>query len=166
MVKQVVDFKTEDMLDTVKVFKRPNGRLGVEHMNYEKSMTQQCFSDMCDVNKIMAKWLNGNGPNPHVQPDFTQYRDVSNIGSYQDMLEVVMNAQSDFDSLSADVRARFKNDVGNLLEFVGNPANLDECVKLGLMDDESHSRVGMSPTLVESEQSSLDVTVRTDTTVV
>jgi hypothetical protein len=69
-------------------------------------------------------------------------------------------------ALPADVRARFENDPANLLDFMVNPANNAECIKLGLIDRES-GHVSSSNSAVESGTNpSLDVISPTDTAVV
>lgn len=154
-----------------RISRRDNGTYLVEHINTEKSMTQQCFAEMADINRIMSRWLNGNGADPHQIPDFTRYRDVSDGRSFGDVMNLVCEAQSDFDSLPADVRSRFKNDPANLVAFVSDPANTKECIDLGILVDDS----GLGANLVggvggdtgsPGEQLPLDVTVRTDTAVV
>jgi hypothetical protein len=147
-----------------RITRRSNGTYLVEHLNTEKSMTQQCFSDAADVNKIMARWLSGNGENPHCMPDFTRFRDVSNGMDYQTLKNVVLEAQGDFDTLPADVRARFKNDPALLISFVSDPANASEAIALGLLDaDLGTNLADGGSSMAPPEQSSLDVTVRTDT---
>lgn len=140
-------------VDGAKVYRRPNGSIRVDHVNYEKSMTQQCFAESADINNIMKRWLNG-GPPPVSDAARATFRDVSSGQDYQEILHTVMEVQESFDTLPADMRARFKNDPAQLLAFIENPANTDECVQLGLFDEEP------------PEQLPLDVTVRTDTAVV
>lgn len=169
MSKPIVD-KCSDTLDMfcdprVRITTRPNGRIRVDHMNFEKSMTQQCFTEASDVNRIMARWLTGSGENPHRLPDFNRYRDVSHGMDYQAMVNVVSSVNDDFDSLDADVRARFKNDPSLLLDFVSDPANINECISLGLIEDDFASMVDKVPSgdvKSPSAQSSLDVTVLGD----
>lgn len=122
MVKSVVDDVTGDMLNPVVETKLPNGRIRVDHMNYEKSLTQQCFADMADINKIMKRWLSG-GPPPVSDASKAVFRDVSHGMDYQTMLDTVMTVNESFDALPADIRARFKNDPALLLDFVHDPAN-------------------------------------------
>lgn len=159
---------TNDMLSDVVISKRPNGTLRVDHMNYEKSLTHQCFSDAADVNKIMSRWLNG-GPPPVSDAARAVFKDVSHGRDFQESLHLVMEVQESFDSLPADLRSQFKNDPALLLDFVSDPRNEAECVKLGLLEGDSSSTLNSVPTdggQIPAEQSSLDVTVRTDTTVV
>lgn len=157
--------KTAEMLSDVVVTKRANGTYRVDHMNYEKSMTQQCFSEASDVNRIMSRWLSG-GPPPVSDAAKAVFRDVSHGRTFQESLDLVLEVQEGFDSLPADLRSQFKNDPSLLLDFVNDPSNESECVKLGLLDGDSSPIVSSVPTggvQIPAEQSSLDVTVRTDT---
>lgn len=159
MAKSSSDVSTCDMLPDVVITKRPNGTLRVDHMNYEKSMTQQCFSEAADINRIMTRWLNG-GPPPVSDASRAVFKDVSHGLDYREILDRVMEVQESFDSLPAELRSRFANDPANLLDFVGNPANFDEATKLGLLESDSDSIIG--GVNVPPEQLPLDVTVRTD----
>lgn len=149
------DVKSEKAEKPVQVVtKRKDGSIRVDHMNYEKTMTQQHFAEQCDVNRIMKRWLNG-GPPPVSNAARAVFKDVSHGMDYQSLLNVTMSVQDSFDSLPADMRSRFKNDPAELLDFVGNPANYDECVKLGLMDSDSPSKVDgsqVSPVVQVVEQ--------------
>lgn len=148
-----------------RITRREDGSLLVEHIFSEESMTQQSFKDMTDVNLIMKKFLRG-GPLPVSSDARAVFMDVSHGMDYREVLERTMEAQEAFDSLPSDMRARFGHDVANVLDFVGNPANYNEAVKLGLIDGDLSSISNMGGVTPPSEQSSLDVTVRTDTTVV
>lgn len=115
-----------------RLVKRPNGTLGCYLDNFGKSRTQQCFSDMTNVNIIMKKW---QGRPPPLPSDVKQvFADVSHGMDFQQSLERVNAVQEAFDRLPADTRSRFRNNPVELLDFVGDPANEQECIKLGLMD--------------------------------
>lgn len=98
----------------------------------EASHTQQHFKDDTDINIILKR-----------NPDITQcqyvnhrgqptYGDFSDVADYRDALDRVLEAQEQFDELPSGVRERFGNDPGQFLEFVLNPENKDEMVKMGL----------------------------------
>jgi len=124
------------------ITKRPDGHLKVQtdtscrvcHITGEllpvKSRTQQQFGKDADVNNIMAKYRNHGVP-PVLRGDAI-YADISSMGDYQRSLNLVLAAQQQFDSLSSDVRDRFKNDPALFLQFCGDPKNADEMIKLGL----------------------------------
>lgn len=97
------------------------------------SRTMQEFKKECDINVLMKRYQK-TGLFPQHPGDKPRY--VSNIGmpDYQQSLEIVMQAQSDFNSLNSELRKRFDNDPAKFLEFVNNPDNADELVKLGLRE--------------------------------
>lgn len=115
------------------VTKRPDGSLDVATLNLEPSLTEQQWADDCDVNNIMKRYQT-TGEFRHLTGKQGYYADFSNITDYRDMLDTVRYAQEAFASLPADLRQRFLNDPGKLLEFLQDEKNYDEGVKLGLLE--------------------------------
>jgi len=96
------------------------------------SLTQTSFQRECDINTIMARFEK-TGVLEHRNNFQGQYADFTNTpGDYHEAMNAVLEADEMFGSLPARVRARFHNDAGAFLDFVGNPDNADEMVKLGL----------------------------------
>lgn len=96
--------------------------------------TKQASKDECDINQIMKRYAKTGQLPPGMGTG--RYGDFS---TYEDFLSaqiVVKTAEIQFNSLPAQVRQRFNNDPANLLEFVGNPDNLEEARKLGLLKEE------------------------------
>jgi len=62
------------------------------------------------------------------------YGDFTGISDYHSALNQITAAQQGFMQLPAELRSRFDNDPGKLLEFLGDEKNLDEAIKLGLVD--------------------------------
>lgn len=60
-----------------------------------------------------------------------QFDDVSG-NDFQEAMNIVMKAKEQFDEMPSKVRARFDNDPAQFLDFVQNPANLEEMYSLGL----------------------------------
>lgn len=108
-------------------------RIRVQTINAEPSMTQQQFKDEADINTIMRKY----GADPVAFNALTRkggvYADFSNLKDYQGMLQEVADAQDAFAALPAQIRARFGNDPGSLISFLGDPDNHAEGVELGLL---------------------------------
>lgn len=95
------------------------------------SVTQQSFEEECNINTIVSRFgLTGELPEP-LSP---QYGDFSNVSDFQSAMNAISDAKSGFMSLPGDLRARFRNDPGELISFLENPANRDEAVSLGLVD--------------------------------
>lgn len=95
------------------------------------SRTKQAFKAECDINTIMKRFER-DGLLTHVAKFDGQYGDFTGAPEYHDAWNKILAADSMFLSLPAALRARFENDPGVFLEFVGNPANKQEMVALGL----------------------------------
>lgn len=97
----------------------------------DKSLTQQQFGDEVDINTIVKRFnLTGQLPTSFNMPT---YGDFTGISDYHSALNIVREADEQFLSLPAHIRARFDNDPGKLIEFLEEPDNRDEAVKLGLV---------------------------------
>lgn len=99
----------------------------------DEHLAKQSFKDMCDINNILKKWLK-TGICPHVSTAVQTFRDVTQVGDYQDMMFRVLDAQESFDSLPSEVRKKFRNDPIELLDFISDPQNEKEAIELGLLD--------------------------------
>lgn len=118
----------------------------------EPSRTKQAFKDMCDINKIMARFKKVQGA------DFLQryngcvggqFGDFSNVTDYRSAIDQVRLAEDRFMSMPAVVRKRFQNDPAQFLDFCSDPSNIDELVSMGLA-----SKPVVSETLVEKKEGS------------
>lgn len=101
------------------------------------SLTKQSFQKECDINHIMVKFKKTAGADFLSQ--FSGYTggrvgDFSKVTDYRSAIEQVRTAQGMFDALPAKVRARFRNDTAEFLDFVHNPANREEMISLGLIN--------------------------------
>lgn len=106
----------------------------VPHALYfdDPSMTVQSFKDETDINVIVARAVSGADIS-HVNSRVARYGDFSNIPDYQSALNLVNRAEGMFRELPAPVRERFSNDAVKMVNFLQDPANYDEAVKLGLV---------------------------------
>ncbi len=111
-----------------------------------KSLTQQQFKDEADINVVMSRFSKtGVLGNPESARSRTpKFGDFSNV-DFQSASEVVANAQSDFEGLPSDVRAKFGNDVQELLDFVADPANKDSAISMGLLPKDPENAVSNEP---------------------
>lgn len=96
-----------------------------------ESLTQQQFKDECNVNNIMAKYKK-TGLLTHINRHQAQFGDFASIEDYQVSLHKLMQAQESFAQLPSEIRSKFLNDPANLIEFVSDPKNNEEAIKLGL----------------------------------
>lgn len=101
----------------------------------EPTRTEQSFREECDINTIVARFgVTGELPlttKVPMQGDFTTVVD------YQTSLDMIRQADQAFAELPAAIRKRFGNDPSEYVEFVSDPANLDEVRKMGLARPES-----------------------------
>jgi phage internal scaffolding protein len=112
----------------------------------DASLAQQHYKDECDINNILKQFnITGQLPEGALSP---QYGDFTGIGDYHSALNRVIAAEDEFMALPADLRARFENDPAQLIEFLDKSENIDEAIKLGLVNNKP---VEM-PQVVESTQ--------------
>jgi len=103
----------------------------------DRSMTNQADMDAADVNKIMARYektgvlvdASGNERQP-------MYGDFTEIKDYYTSKCAIANVERAFLTLPASVRNRFENNPQLLIDFLEDPKNDTEAVKLGLKDRE------------------------------
>lgn len=121
--------------------RRSDGYLDVELMFHDDDgnpfddpelATKQCFRDECDINNIVNRFTKAGVLPP--APINGVYGDFSEIGSYQEALMKVQQVDDMFDALPAKLRSRFDNNPALFLDFIDNPDNHDELVKLGLVE--------------------------------
>lgn len=118
----------------LKITKRPNGTLRVQHEFPDApSKVQQQFKDEVDINRIMKKYSKGI-PVTHLNRGAGFYADFSEVKDYASALHSLAKAQSSFMELPSKLRSRFGNDPAQLLDFLSDPSNRDEAVKLGLVN--------------------------------
>ena len=85
-----------------------------------------------DVNQIIRR-AQKSGILPGVDVERV-YADVSNSVDYHKALNLILNANDQFMSLEAEIRARFENDPAKFMDFVHDPKNVDEMIELGLAE--------------------------------
>lgn len=96
----------------------------------DPSLAIQSQKDDADINTIVRNFgITGKMPENVRIPT---YGDFEFVGSYQDALHAVREADASFMQLPADVRSRFENNPQNFLDFVSNPDNAEEMRMLGL----------------------------------
>lgn len=97
----------------------------------EPSKTQQQFAEDADINTIVRRFgLTGQLPETLYMPQSGDFVDAK---SFEESMALLVKAREEFMTLPGDVRYRFANDPGRLIEFLDNPENRDEALKLGLI---------------------------------
>lgn len=122
-------------------FYRPHDQEGETNMDpltgeFMPSMTRQSEMEACDIHNIL-KQFSQVGFEQLVRENAArgQYADLTSLPDYQEALNTVLSSQAAFDALPSQVRDRFRNDPAAFIEFLANPDNQDEAIRLGLAQD-------------------------------
>lgn len=99
-----------------------------------KSMTEQTHKKDCDINTIIKRYNRTGILAQRLSKGV--YGDFTNVTDFQTSLNRVRDAQQDFLALPSDLRKRFRNDPGELIEFISDPNNRKEAIALGLIPDD------------------------------
>jgi len=88
-----------------------------------QSFVQQQFAEDADINVIARRF--GLTPDMPSGPPGGMYGDFTDIQDYQDALQRIRRANDGFMTLPADVRERFGNDPGQLIDFAQRSSEED-----------------------------------------
>jgi len=92
--------------------------------------THQSFKDECDINQVMERHRKTGIIRQTTQRPM--YGDFSNVGDYQEALNIKLVADQMFAELPSKVRNRFENNPQLFLTFCEDPANEAEAIELGI----------------------------------
>jgi len=92
---------------------------------------KQSFAAECDVNNILAQY-DRTGMLSHLAKIEPRYGDTTGFDFTRSM-DLLNEAEKMFMGLPASMRAEFDNQPANFFEFVQNPQNRDEAIKMGLI---------------------------------
>ena len=106
-------------------------KIGVDFAG-DKGRTIQGPSAACDINAIVRRYKK-TGFLEHVRKTPGVFADVSQFGDFHSMVSKVTEARSVFAQLPSELRKRFHNDPAELVVFMGDSANAEEAISLGLM---------------------------------
>lgn len=110
--------------------KRADGSMEVESVPQGETLTQQQYKEDCDVNVIMEKFMK-TGQMPQTVAPMLE-GDFSNLPSYQEALQTVIDANDMFMEIPAKIRLKFENDPQQLINYLADETNNEEAIKLGL----------------------------------
>lgn len=98
----------------------------------EPSLALQSQFEDSDINTIVKRFgLTGQLPENVRMPSSG---DFTGVGDYHTCANMVLAADEAFMEFPAPIRARFGHDPANLIDFMENPSNRDEAIKLGLVN--------------------------------
>lgn len=106
----------------------------VEFATEGESLTKQSMKDDADINFII-KQFDKTGVINHRNQYEGDYGDYSEAVTFDEAMRIVADANSMFETVPAKIRKQFGNDPGRFVEFVNNPENREELVKMGLAVD-------------------------------
>jgi len=97
-----------------------------------ESATQQQFAEEADINTIVRRFgLTGELPNGIHMP---QSGDFTATTDFQTAMNLVRQAEEAFLEIPGEVRARFNHDPAQVIQFLEDPSNRDEAVRLGFIE--------------------------------
>lgn len=136
---------TLDLVEPTRDFYRPHKRVyqALDLVNHKTGevytparRVKQSFVAECDINNILKHYsTTGQVRHMSAKAAMGAYQDLPDSMDYQEALHTVRDSQASFATLPSQVRDRFGNDPSQFLEFMSNPANQDEIIKLGLAMD-------------------------------
>jgi len=109
------------------------------------SLTKQADKDRANIHAILGRYQKtGLLPQVTAQP---LAEIIPSVESFHEAMNIVTFAQQSFEALPVAVRQKFENNPAKLLEFVSDPKNNDELVKLGLANapEKAPAEQGASP---------------------
>jgi len=101
-----------------------------------RTKTEQQHENECNINTIMRK-MHAQGIIPHYETG-GNFGDFTSIDDFQTAQNRIIAANNDFMALPAELRAKFDNDPGQLLQFLENPDNREACQEMGLLAPPGH----------------------------
>lgn len=105
----------------------------------DDSLAIQSQRDEADINTIVKRFgITGTLPQTLKLPEYADYEEVFD---YRSALDAVKEAERQFMSIPADIRAKFDNDPGQFLEFVSDPVNIEAVREMGLASKKPESVV-------------------------
>lgn len=98
------------------------------------SRTKQSATNETDINFIINRYKK-TGELQHVSSALMEYRDISGLPDLHAAMNMIAEAQSQFEELPGRTRALVNHDVGKFIPFVDDPANLEVCIEHGLLPE-------------------------------
>lgn len=97
------------------------------------SLTRQEFAEESDINHIIDQYrTNGILPDTREEGVYADFTDPL-LTNFQEAQNIVVGAREAFERLPAKLRERFHNDAASLIDFVQNPDNQEEAIRLGIL---------------------------------
>lgn len=98
-------------------------------LNAPESMTKTEFAEEADLNVLMKRYGAGAFTATPLNPRFL---DADDLPDLQEAMQLMIDAESSFNSLPAEVRKEFDNDGIAFVKFATDPANRERLEQWGL----------------------------------
>lgn len=122
----------------------------------DEPLTQQSGKDECDINIIVERAKRGADLSQLLSVRAPMYGDFTSIPTdLREAMATIKFADQLFMSMDAQVRIRFNNDPALMLDFLNDPANREEAIKLGLVKAPEVPKVDETVEALRSIASSL-----------
>lgn len=124
--------------------KPPSPKAWVKIMcSLEEKRTKQSEAESCDINKIMARYIN-TGRLPDYIKDNPTYGDFSEPFDFREALHTVKRAEEQFELLPSKFRNELGNDPAQFLEFVKDPKNKERLIEMRLAKPKKESGMDLT----------------------
>lgn len=97
----------------------------------DESLTQQHFTEDADLNTIARRFGLTEIPSAPLDPSL--FRDTTNDPTLVQILDAQREARDQFAALPWKIRKRFHNSPRELWDFITDPENEEEILRLGLL---------------------------------
>lgn len=125
----------------------------------DESLTVQSFAQDADLN-VLAKRFGINAI-PTAPLDAATFRDTTQDPDLRQILDYRIEAQNQFRGLPAKLRRRFHDNPAELWQFLQDPDNAEEAIRLGLLT--AAPATSGTPTASPSTAPATNATSHTDT---
>lgn len=97
----------------------------------DENKTQQQFKEDADINVIVRRF--GVTGQAVVTPKIPLQAEFAEVVDFHTAANLMRRASEEFMRLPSELRTRFGNDPGALVDFVSNGDNREEAIRLGLI---------------------------------
>lgn len=112
--------------------------------NFDKTLTEQNHKERVQIQNILHRFTK-TGMLTHVNSLQGTYEDFPTALDFQTMQNIIANAKSMFESIPAQIRAKFKNDPAVFLEAVHDPSMRENLLEMGFSEDHLPPAEGPGP---------------------
>lgn len=134
--------------------KREKGKYATNYTG--ETMCKESEHELANVNSIMKKAV--NGVLPRINPKSPIFGDFTNVGTYQEVCNRINEIQDEFiRNVPADIRLRHGNDPGKFMDWIHDPENKEEAIKLGLLEDPEGQKKVATASIEAKAQEAIDL---------